>query len=366
MCLIGCFTGIEKSDDDSDFAGGNDVDRDPPDHIKDIIAESKAKNSKTLRQHFVGAVIMMFVLKIIGMAAAIIFAAADMVQFLGGINFDFPDTKINGLLDTLGSDVGYYKFIPIGLSIICNIVLHDSFIVKYLDKNKSSWEIVGLEFLYFIVELIDNYAGLCLGNVSQYLYEQNPAVSFVLALMFGQLYNSDLWVVIKVVVPLFTCVVEGMCCYSYCAEILFLCILAPLTVILLFPIIISQIIPSIVDTFALPFSFFFVMFGINIDEDKYEFDRRNGDEEDAFGDKVEACECKCTSNDHNSSKYKHPVLRVAHKIFQLIFMLGLLFFLDVTKKKDNEKLDLFKVLTICMFVVVCGGIIVVLLDLFGA
>lgn len=97
----------------------------------------------------------------------------------------------------LGSDVGYYKFIPIILSIICNIIFHDTFIEEYLDKEKSSWEIVGLEFLYFIVELIDNYAGLCLGNVSQYLYDQNPAVSFVLALMFGQLYNSDLWFLIE-------------------------------------------------------------------------------------------------------------------------------------------------------------------------
>ena len=46
-------------------------------------------------------------------------------------------------------------------------------------------------------------------------------------------------------------------------------------------------------------------------------------------------------------------------------MLGLLFFLIVTKKKNNKKLDLFMVLTICMFVVVCTGIAVTLLDLFG-
>lgn len=151
------------------------------------------------------------------------------------------------------------------LSIACNIILHDSFIVKYLDKNKSSWDIVGLEFLYFIVELIDNYAALCLGNVSQYLYDQSPAVSFVLALMLGQLYNSDLWVVTKDIGPLFVGIVNCACCDSCCANILFICVIAPVTVIVLFPLVIGQIIPPVIDMFALPFSFFFVMFGINID-----------------------------------------------------------------------------------------------------
>ena len=70
-------------------------------------------------------------------------------------------------------------------------------------------------------------------------------------------------------------------------------------------------------------------------------------------------------NGSSSSGDEHPVLRVVHKIFQLVFMLGLLFFLIATKKKDNKKVDLFNILTICMFVVVGGGIVVVLLDIFG-
>ena len=74
-------------------------------------------------------------------------------------------------------------------------------------------------------------------------------------------------------------------------------IVAPIAIVLLVPVIISQIIPPIVDAFALPFSFFFVMFGINIDENKYEFDRRNGDEEDATGDVNDACKNPCPSGD---------------------------------------------------------------------
>ena len=57
-------------------------------------------------------------------------------------------------------------------------------------------------------------------------------------------------------------------------------ILAPIIGILQLPLFIGQIIPPIVDTFALPFSFFFVMFGINIDDDKYEFDRENVEGDD--------------------------------------------------------------------------------------
>lgn len=95
MCLIGCFTGIEKSDEDDDeFDGDDDVDRNPPDCIKDIV-KGKTRSGTRLRECFAGAVVMMFVLKIIGMITAIIFAAADMVQFLGGIDYELPDTKIN-------------------------------------------------------------------------------------------------------------------------------------------------------------------------------------------------------------------------------------------------------------------------------
>lgn len=82
------------------------------------------------------------------------------------LNYEVPNTKINSFLDKLASDIGDLKLIPILLSVACNIVFHDTFIKHYLDDNKSSWEIVGLKLLYFIIETIDNYAHLCLGNVS--------------------------------------------------------------------------------------------------------------------------------------------------------------------------------------------------------
>ena len=191
MILTGLYTGIEtESDAASDFPGEDDVDRDPPDSIADIVREDKP-----LRRHFVGAVVAMFVVKTIGMGVAIMFTAADMVQFLGWVDYGISDTKLNNFLDTLGSDIGVLKLVPIFVSVICNVIVHGGFIEKYMDKDKSAWKIVGMELLYFVFETIDNYAGLCLGNVSQDLYDVSPIFSFVLALMFGQLYNSNLWVI---------------------------------------------------------------------------------------------------------------------------------------------------------------------------
>lgn len=60
--VLGCFTRIEKSDDDSDFAD-DDVDSNLPNHIRDTIAENKAKDGETLRRHSSGAVAMVFVLR---------------------------------------------------------------------------------------------------------------------------------------------------------------------------------------------------------------------------------------------------------------------------------------------------------------
>lgn len=75
MVLTGFYTGIGRgSDPASEFFGEDDVDRDPPDSIADIVREDKP-----LRRHFVGAVVAMFILKTIGMSVAIMFVAADMV-----------------------------------------------------------------------------------------------------------------------------------------------------------------------------------------------------------------------------------------------------------------------------------------------
>ena len=52
-----------------------------------------------------------------------------------------------------------------------------------------------------------------------------------------------------------------------------------LSIIVLIPGILGQVIPSIIDDFAMPFSFFFVMLGINIDRSKFEFDSESGNEE---------------------------------------------------------------------------------------
>ena len=88
MVLTGFYTGIEKeSDPASEFPGEEDVDRDPPDSIADIVSEDKP-----LRRYFVGAVVAMFIIKTVGMVVAIMFTAADMVQFLGWVDYGISDT----------------------------------------------------------------------------------------------------------------------------------------------------------------------------------------------------------------------------------------------------------------------------------
>lgn len=41
------------------------------------------------------------------------------------------------------------------------------------------------------------------------MYEENQVFSFILALMFGQLYNSDLWVATKVLLRIFVRIKEN-------------------------------------------------------------------------------------------------------------------------------------------------------------
>ena len=45
------------------------------------------REDKPLREGFLGAVVAMFVVKTIGMGVAIVFAAVDMVQFLGWVDY---------------------------------------------------------------------------------------------------------------------------------------------------------------------------------------------------------------------------------------------------------------------------------------
>lgn len=71
--------------------------------------------------------------------------------------------------------------------------------------------------MYFIVENIDGYAALCFGNCSQKLIDANPLFAIIVALMFGQLYGSDLWVVGKNVALLgFYTILGILACTSEC------------------------------------------------------------------------------------------------------------------------------------------------------
>lgn len=180
---------VAKSEENK---GGNDDDN--PKLLSECIKNDK---NNDLYNNFTGAVVASVIIKVIGMAASLIFVAAEIVQFLNWANRDLPESGINDFLEGLGDDVGDYKWLAIVVSIVCNVIFNDEFVKKLLDKNKSAWKVVGLELLYLILENIDNYAVICLGNVSKILYNASPIFALVIGLMFCQLYGSDLWVVGK-------------------------------------------------------------------------------------------------------------------------------------------------------------------------
>lgn len=107
-----------------------------------------------------------------------------------------PRTEINKFLELLGSPSKFLKIFMIILSMIGNVVFNNRFIRRYMDEDKSDWEVVGLQLLYLILENIDNYAALCFGNISQDLVEKNPVIALTVGLIFGQLYGSDLAMVL--------------------------------------------------------------------------------------------------------------------------------------------------------------------------
>ena len=241
--------------------------------------EPKPRN---LYKHFSGAVVASFVIKTIGIIVSLVFAAADVVQLLGQF-VDLPDTWLNRFLELLGSDTGGWKVVAVLACIFCNVLFSDQFVTIFLDRGKSAWEVVGLQLLYFIVENIDNYAALCLGNISQELWEYNPLFAIIVGLMFGQLYASDLWVAGKnvfwVTVVICRNIRDGArncvsacteeenkskkddsdsCCFIAFAIFIYLCAIAIgfLVVIAGFIILVGQIIPPIIDVFALPIFFF--------------------------------------------------------------------------------------------------------------
>lgn len=140
---------------------------------------------RNLNRGFSSATVCSFVIKTVGMVVSLIFAAADLVQFWGQIHDDVPDTRLNAFLDLLGEDTGDWKILAIALSILCNVVFNNTFISAFLDRGKSSWDVVGLQLLYFVLENIDNYAALCFGNISQDLVAVNPLLGLMVGLLFG-------------------------------------------------------------------------------------------------------------------------------------------------------------------------------------
>lgn len=93
--------------------------------------------------------------------------------------------------------------------------------------------------------------------------------------MFGQLYSSDLWVLEEIIVyPRYMFIEDCQDGLNLCVSLTVICMTIVISVALI-PFVIGYALPSIIDNFALPFTFFFAILGINIDENKYERDGEN-------------------------------------------------------------------------------------------
>lgn len=86
-------------------------------------------------------------------------------------------------------------------SVLCNVIFNDQLVGGCMDDCGLCGKTT-LELVYLVVEVVDNYAALWLGNVSQYMFGVSPVFSVILGLMLGQIYASDLWSVLVYAVKL--------------------------------------------------------------------------------------------------------------------------------------------------------------------
>ena len=100
------------------------------------------------------------------------------------------------------------------------------------------------------------------------------------------------------------------------------------------------------------------MLGINIDQNKYEFDRENGDEESMD---VHGATCRCQSQSWADT---YRPMRVVHRLLQFVFTMGM-FFILISIMDFSTGQMLSNILMICMLVIIGGSAIVALVDLCG-
>lgn len=301
-----------------------------------------------------------------------------------------PDTGINRFVELLGSDTGSFKWLMIFASIACNVIFSDEFVSAFLDRSKSSWEVAGLQLLYFVIENIDNYAALCLGNISQDLVEYNPFLAYLVGLMFGQLYGSDLWVAGKnifwIVVVICRCIRDTTeKCISSCAKqeeesnkgkddtsccliitsifvYMFAIGTCLLVILLALVLLVGQIVPPIIDSFALPFLFFQSMLGASADVRQFEKFEANGDE---WENATEQAACTNFCDPCEFWRDSTP-RKIVHRFLQLMFTLGLLFFTYAKRLTDGTEGTPLATFEELVFYVMCGAMIVHVLEFLGA
>ena len=130
-----------------------------------------------------------FILNLLFEGFSMVFTAADVIQFLGFLNIDIPDTKFNTFLIFITSDIGKYASIPIILTLICNSVFSNHMMESYWN---SKIPLIS-KILLNIVDLIFEYTAICLANISIRLVDYNFYLSIALSLMLGSFFVLDFY-----------------------------------------------------------------------------------------------------------------------------------------------------------------------------
>lgn len=145
-----------------------------------------------------------------------------------------------------------------------------------------------------------------------------------------------------------------------------------LTVVVCIAIMFGSIICGMIDSFALPFSFFSSMLGVNVNGKPSE-PNKNADGELFELDKLNPYEIPPSNKDPVCADFweisqvwkRDNVLKIVHRFVQIVFTLGLLSLLYSKQQSDGSDGTKTEVVEILMLLVTLGGIIVIILELLG-
>ena len=124
-----------------------------------------------------------FLLSLLFGAVSRAFTAAEIVQLMGFLGIHTPDTGANRLLRALAADAGGYALVPLGLTVLCNVL----FSAYMVDDYWIRYSAPTMRLIYGLVGALQEYTAICLTGASARLADANPCLALSLALPLGQL-----------------------------------------------------------------------------------------------------------------------------------------------------------------------------------